>query len=459
MRKKWIALSLALALVLSLCAVSALAGEEDTSQAPETEENADSPDSEASEQPEGSGGTEKNPEEEAASPAGPDAPTETDPETGEPIDTNYVPDPVGSATFENVERRMRENNLSVLAIQESVDMLESLDYADMQEDLRKQLNQLAKAQWYMVLMGQHGTLAYEQMDQAYTAVEDQFDAIRDGEMQEDNADTLRQLNNLEDQIILSGEATYIAVKAMEIQEASLQRQLEAMNRTVEEMELRYQLGQISALQLSETKAGQSSLASGLATLRMNLETYKAQLQMLLGAEMNGQLTLGDVPAVTEEQLSAMDLEADLEAAKAQSYELLDASRTLEDEREAYKEAGDRYAYSEKEMAFRQAKHTWQAAQYNYNNTVQDYERRFRTLYAQVNDYYQIWQASLVSLESEKLSYAAEELKYQQGPISHNALLTAQDELSDAQETVQSAANDLFSAYNTYCWAVQHGILN
>lgn len=453
MRKQWIALFLALALMLSLCAGSALAGEEDPSQTTETEQ--DSSGSKATDQPEDPDGS----EEEAVSPAGPDAPTETDPETGEPIDTNYVPDPVGSATFENVERRMRESNLSVLAIQESVDMLESLDYADMQEDLRKQLNQLAQAQWYMVLMGQSGTLAYEQMDQAYAAVEEQFDAIRDGEMQADNADTLRQLRNLQDQIILSGEATYIAVKAMEIQEASLQRQLEAMNRTVEEMELRYQLGQISALQLSETKAGQNSLASGLATLRMNLETYKAQLQMLLGAEMNGQLTLGDVPAVTEEQLAAMDVEADLEAAKAQSYELLEATRTLEDEQEAYKEAGDRYAYDESFMEFRQAKHTWQAAQYNYNNTVQDYERRFRSLYAQVQDYYQIWQASLVSLESEKLSYAAEELKYQQGTISHNALLTAQDELSDAQETVQSAANDLFSAYNTYCWAVQHGILN
>ena len=37
------------------------------------------------------------------------------------------------------------------------------------------------------------------------------------------------------------------------------------------------------------------------------------------------------------------------------------------------------------------------------------------------------------------------------------------ELKDATgnviETVKTAANDLFSMYNTYCWAVQHGILN
>jgi hypothetical protein len=456
MRKKWIALALAAALILSLGAVSALA--ESETLPPETQdpvtEDTPTPESE-----DGSPSQEETPEEDAGdegeepqpvSPAGPDQALPG---------TDYVPDAVGSVTFANVERRMREGNLNILALQESVDMLESIDYADLQEDLRKQLNEIAKGQWYMVLMGQSGTEAYKQMDQAYAAVREQFDAIKDGEMQSDNADSIRQLRQLQDQIILSGEATYVAVAAMEIQAASLQRQLEAANRTVEEMSLRYQLGQISALQLSQAKAGQSSLASALETLRMNVKTYKAQLQMLLGAEMNGQLQLGPIPAVTAQQLADMDVERDLETSKSRSYDLYTAGQTLEDEREAYKEAGDRYAYDEKEMSFRQAKHTWQAAQFNYNNTVQDYERRFRSLYDQVRDYHQVWQASQVSLESQKLSFAASELKYQQGTISHNALLTARDDLSTAEEAVKQAANDLFSAYNTYCWAVQNGILN
>lgn len=334
-------------------------------------------------------------------------------------------------------------------------MLESIDYADLQEDLRKQLNQIAKGQWYMVLMGQSGTLAYEQMDQAYEAVREQFDAIKDGDMQEDNTSSMRQLKNLQDQIIMAGETTYVALAAMELQEASLQRQLAAMNRTVEEMELRYQLGQISSLQLSQTKAGQASLASGLATLQMNIRTYKNQLEMLLGADMTGAIQMGAVPAVTEKQIASMDVEADLQAAKEQSYELLAASNTLSDERESFE---DNYGGGDS-LTSRQAKHTWQAAQYTYNNTVQDYERRFQALYDQVNDYRQIWEASKVSLETQKLSYASSELQYQQGTISHNTLLDAADDLSDAEEAVQSAAIDLFSAYNTYCWAVQHGILN
>ena len=63
------------------------------------------------------------------------------------------------------------------------------------------------------------------------------------------------------------------------------------------------------------------------------------------------------------------------------------------------------------------------------------------------------------MESQKASYAASELKYQQGTISQYALLEAKDELAKAEDAVRAAANDLFSTYNTYCWAVQHGILN
>ena len=85
--------------------------------------------------------------------------------------------------------------------------------------------------------------------------------------------------------------------------------------------------------------------------------------------------------------------------------------------------------------------------------------KFRTLYAQVKDYCQIWEAAKVSLACEQASCAASELKFQQGTISRNALLTAKDTLREAEEKVRSAAGDLFSTYNTYSWAVQHGILN
>ena len=466
MKKRSIALLLTLALVLSLCAVTAVAGEtaedqQETAGESQTEEISGETESEETD------GEATEEETEPPSLAGPDAEPEIDPETGEIIESDLIePDAVGTVSFANVERRMRENNLQILGIQGNIDTIEEIDYDEMYEDLREQLNEIASQQWGLVMTpaeylggDYQKDKTYDQLDQAYDAVREKFDAIKDGDMQKDNADLVRQLKNLQDQIVVAGESTYITLKALEVQETQLQRQLTALNRTVEEMELRYQMGQVSALQLQQTKAGRTQLVSGLETLRMNVRSLKMQLEMLIGAEQTGEIVLGDVPEVTDKELEAMDLEQDLLTYKAKSYDLYDAAKTLEDAQETYKDDASKYGYNEDKYEYRSAKRTWETAQYTYNNTVQSYELKFRTLYAQVKDYKQILDAAKVSLECEKASYQASELKYQQGSISHNALLDAQDSLQEAEEKVLTASNDLFSSYNTYCWAVEHGVLN
>ena len=462
MKKRSIALLLTLALVLSLCAVTAAAGEKaEEKTESQTEETAAADNGEAGK--------------EAPSLAGPDAEPETDPNTGEVIAAATIePDAVGTVSFANLERRMRENNLTVLTLDQTIEMLQDIDYEQMGEDLRDGVNQAVVALGNMRQYGglvldfagnpignapACGQMAVSSMEQQYEAVKKQYEAFKDGDIQEDNAGRIRQLKATQDQLVLAGESTYIALAALETQEGALQRQLSALNRTVEELELRYQMGQISALQLQQAKAGRSQLSSGLETLRMNIRNLKYQFEMLLGADQTGEIALGPVPEVTEKELADMDVEKDLLTAKAKSYDLYAAAKTLEDAQETYTEDARANRFDEKEVDFRNAKRTWQAAQYTYNSTVQDYELKFRTLYAQVQDYKQILDAAKVSLECEKTSCAASELKFKQGTISQNALLDARDSLKEAEEKVQSAASDLFSSYNTYCWAVEHGVLN
>lgn len=458
MKQKWMSLLLALALLLSVCAVTASAGQEPADPAESSGETAEAAPEEGT--PDG-----EAPEEEPVSPAGPDGGEDIrgsalDEKTQKLLDkVTTQPEPLSAIAFTEVEQRMRESCLSLKALDETILLLEEMDYDDLYEDLRESLNGIASYQWLMVQKGQSGTLAYEQLEQSYATVREQFDAIRDGELQEDNADAVWQLNSAEDQLVMAGESLYVALSALETQEASFQRQLAALNRTVEEMELRYQMGQISALALSQTRAGQTSLVSGLETLRMTISTYKMQLESLLGAELTGQIALSPLPEVTEKELSALDVEQDLLTAKANSYSLHDAALTLADAREDYVDAGGDSPSRPKKLEYQQAKRAWNSAQYTYNSTLQEFELKFRTLYAQVLDCRQVLTAAQVSLECEKQSFAASELKYQQGTISQNAYLDAQDSLKAAEETVQSAANDLFSTYNTYCWAVRHGILN
>ena len=453
MRKRLIALLLVLALTVSICAVTAVA-EEENREGSSVEETVET----------NTEGVEETVEEPTVSLAGPDPEAEVDPETGELIESvTIVPDEVGTVSFENIERRVRENNLDLLTLEQSIEMLEDVDYEDVEEDLRDALNSIAEQKWNMIMAGSiepvASSLVIASMEEQYDALREQFDAVRDGDLQEDNAATIRQLKAVQDQLVLAAESTYIALVELEVQEDSLQRQLSALNRTVEEMELRYNMGQISALQLAEVKAGRTSLVSGLATMQMNIKNVKMQLEVLLGAEITGEITLSGVPEVTGEQLASISVETDLEIYKTNSYDVYAAAKTLEDAEETYKDDARDYHYNEKKAEYRNAERTWQAAQYTYNSTMRGYELQFKQLYGQVHDYKQILDAAKVSLECEKASFEASELKYQQGTISYNEYLTAQDDLQAAEETVQTAANDLFSSYNTYCWAVQHGVLN
>ena len=162
MKQRTTALLLAAALVLSLLATAALAAEGDpdapASSAVQTEPAEGSGTSAG--EPETQGETAQN--EDGSETAGADT-GEDGGETDTPVE-EYIPDPVGSITFGNLNRRMHEGNLQVLSIQENIDILEEIDYDDLKEDLRIQLNDIAKMQWMMVQMGQTGTLAYEKMD-------------------------------------------------------------------------------------------------------------------------------------------------------------------------------------------------------------------------------------------------------------------------------------------------------
>ena len=172
-------------------------------------------------------------------------------------------------------------------------ILQDIDYEKLEKDLRDGLNSIATAQWSMIQGASVGmidsvaaSLSKTSMQQQYDALRTQFDDLKDGKLQSANETLIRQLQNGEDQLVLAGEATFIDLSAMETQGTSLQRQLAALNRTVEELELRYRLGQISALQLQEAKAGRTALVSGLETLRMNIRTYKEISAYLEGRSLD-----------------------------------------------------------------------------------------------------------------------------------------------------------------------------
>lgn len=409
MKKRWTALLLALAM-LSALAVGALADEQDK---------------------------EKTAAEETAQTA---------------------PDAEGTLHFENLSARMRTGNYTLLSLEENIAAIECIDYDKMYEDLRNGLNSIASAQWGLIQMGQGESYTYETLTQRYDALRKTFDDIKEGKLQQDNADLVRQLRNAQASLLAAGESLYVGLLALEDQSAALTRQNAALDRTIEEVKLRYELGQVSAMTLQQTEAGKAQVESGKAAIDAAAAQLRRQLNAMIGEELTTPLTLNALPGVTAEQLASMDVEKDLEKAKAVSYDLYAAKLTLDDADEEYKDKAGDLGYNKDNYEYIAVKHQWQAAQYTYNAAVQSFELSFRSLYDSVQSYASALNAAKVSLECERSDLAAAQLRYEQGTISENALHTAEDELYTAQDTVSGADRDLFTAYNNYRWAVDYGLL-
>ena len=370
-----------------------------------------------------------------------------------------APDAEGTLHFENLSARMKTGYYTVMSLEENIAAIECIDYDKMYEDLRDGLNQIAEAQWMMLqIPGAGETYTYKSLQDQYDALRKTFDDIKDGKLQQDNADLVRQLRDAENQLLMAGQTLYINLLGLEDQSAALTRQTAALDRTIEEVKLRYELGQVSAMTLQQTEAGKTQVESGKAAIDAAAAQLRRQLNAMIGEELTAPLTLNALPGVTAEQLAAMDVEKDLEKAKAVSYDLYAAKLTLDDADEEYKDKAGDLGYNKDNYEYIAVKHRWQAAQYTYNAAVQNFELSFRSLYDSVQSYASALNAAKVSLECERSDLAAAQLRYEQGTISENALHTAEDELYTAQDTVSGAERDLFTAYNNYRWAVDYGLL-
>ena len=396
---------------------------------------------------------------EEAAQTGADTPEEgeTAPEDGEETQESAPePDPEGTVSWANLDDRIRAESLNARILIENITGIEDIDYDLMYEDLRRQLNDIAKAQWMMILMG--AGQAADALDQSYDSLRDVFESIKDGELQADNADVVWQLEDTVNQVVSGGETLYITLVGLEQQAADGQRGLDALDRSLEELHLREQLGQVSRQTVAEVEQTRASTVSQLNTLDSAISTYKLQLENLVGAAPTGEIQLGALPAPGEDGWEEPDYAADLEAAKAASWTLRDAKNTLDDAQEAWDDAQDDYRAPRKAYMLQQAEHTWNAAQLTYQSTVQSFETSFKSLYDSLASYEQALESAQSALAWQQTLLSTAEQKYALGLSSQSAVLDAQDDVASAQSTLDSAWRDLFSARNSYRWAVEYGLI-
>lgn len=297
----------------------------------------------------------------------------------------------------------------------------------------------------------------DNMQATVDAMKDQLDNLTEENFEKNLTNTRWQVQSTIAQIVTAGQSLYVTILSTQLQLETLNDTLASTKRTLEEMELRYQLGQISQLNLLQVQQGYESLEASVGTLGGTISTMKGSLQSLLGQPATGTLTLEAVPFVTQTQLDAISYNRDLAAAKEASYTVYSADQTLEDATETWKDAQKEHSKTSYQYAV--ALHTYQSAVYQHDAAIQGFESAFRSLYSALAPAQSAVTTAESALAYQQKVYDAQALKYQQGNLSHKALLDAQDTLNSAKREVTSAKLELFTAYQNYQNGVKFGLVS
>ena len=411
----------------------------------------------------------------------------------------------GTLAFSQIGERVKANNLTLKAAQESLKQAKAMDWDDAIDEMEDAIDnldiqisqlltgskaQLEKAQADLATslngisvtdgnltglkeviqntvtlstlssLSQYSQMQAASLKASKESLEDQLDDLK--EQKQDYQKTLkdmeRQIDYAADQTISGAESLYLTILSTQLQLDGLKNNtLASTQRSWKEIELRYQLGQVSKLTLTQVQNGYESLASSITSLENTVSTLYSSLQSLMGDVPTGKLRLLDTPSVTANELSYLNYASDLSKAKENSYSLYTADRAVEDAEDAMNDA--RRDEGKNSYQYKMAEYAYQSSIYKKDAAVASFEASFLNLYKAIAPAQTALAAKQSALAYEQQMYAVAEKKYQLGNLSANALQDAKDTLDSAQRDVEAAQLDLFTAYHSYDQAVKLGLIS
>lgn len=411
----------------------------------------------------------------------------------------------GTLSFSQIGERVKANNLTLKAAQESLKQAKAMDWDDAIDEMEDAIdnldiqisqllngstNQLATANAALTAsldkvsvsgekienlgdvinsainvsmlktLAQYGQMQAESLKSTKESLEDQLDDLKEQKQdyQKTLKDTERQIGYAADQTISGAESLYLTILSTQLQLDGLKNNtLASTQRSWKEIELRYQLGQVSKLTLTQVQNGYESLESSITSLENTVSTLYSSLQSLMGDVPTGKLRLLDTPSVTADELSYLNYASDLSKAKENSYSLYTADRAVEDAEDAMNDA--RRDEGKNSYQYKMAEYAYQSSIYKKDAAVASFEASFLNLYKAIAPAQTALAAKQSALAYEQQMYAVAEKKYQLGNLSANALQDAKDTLDSAQRDVEAAQLDLFTAYHSYNQAVKLGLVS
>ena len=385
-------------------------------------------------------------------------------EDGEAEETGPV-----KLTFDTLEQTVRENNITIQSYNNTIKSAEETDVDDQYKEsldnlelqmwgYQSQINQLQEAINDLgdapetealkgALQAQLSSLQSElsALQSSYDQTEDERDDAAADQPQVVE-ETRREMQNAADQICVNAESTYISLQSMQYSYNQTARSLTQLDRNIAAAEKQVELGMAGENTLKSLQSQRETLLASEAALDTQVDTLCNTLALQCGLSLGTEIEIEPVPAVTQEQLDAIDYDADLALALENSYSLWASERAVDN-------ASDDYANGVTDNLY-----AFEAAKIQRDAERENVTASFRALYQAVEEAREALDAAQANIDMARRTFAAQELQYRLGLISQMAYADAQDTLATAEETAETAQIDLITAYQAYAWA-KRGVMS
>ena len=383
-------------------------------------------------------------------------------------------------TFDTLEQTVRENNITIQAYEHTIQSAEETDVSDDFFNSYIELsNQISGYEQQIRALddaieklradapgeeGEEGGLSGTEaliasLEAQKSILQFQLDAVRaqydDLEDEEEDAEeaqeqtvanTRREMGNAADLVCVAAENTYISLQSMQYSYNQTARSLAQLDRNIAAAEKQVELGMAGENTLKSLQSQRETLLASEAALDTQVDTLCNTLALQCGLSLGTEIEIEPVPAVTQEQLDAIDYDADLALALENSYSLWASERAVDN-------ASDDYANGVTDNLY-----AFEAAKIQRDAERENVTASFRALYQAVEEAREALDAAQANIDMARRTFAAQELQYRLGMISQMAYADAQDTLATAEETAETAQIDLITAYQAYAWA-KRGVMS
>ncbi|MDO4269562.1 MAG: TolC family protein [Eubacteriales bacterium] len=370
-------------------------------------------------------------------------------------------------SFQTLEDTVRKNNVTIKANDNTVKNVEETDVtddyfmqyvklADQIAALEKEIKRLDAAMkefsdqsdpGYRALKVQRDSLkkSLASLQDSYNDLDDDEDDAKD-EHKFTVDGTRRQMQNAGDLICMSAENTYISLQMLAYSQNDIERSIAQLDRQITAGKISVQRGSMSQNALKSLQSQREGLLASRNSLRTQYDNLSNTLAIQCGYPTGTALETEALPAVTQQELDAVQYDADLAAALANSYSIWSKEDAVRQASDAY-ERGDTYNL-----------YAYDAAKIALDAEKENVTASFRKLHKALEEAETKRTAAQADLELAQKNYTLKSTQYSRGMISRTAYSDAQDAFAAAQEAYGSAQTALLTAYNNYQWA-KRGVMS